>query len=176
MQNTKTPYMETKASHKDQSRIFQSVIIPMAVFLLSMTSINIFQNYGRLLMAPLLGAMWAGGAGCAFYMRSQRKEIINQTMMAIGGYCASLLAMRRLVMLTMGVNSSMLMAAMGQPIPESSASAIPGYLQSIMWATSTLVPLSFLAMQASRLLKWRRTVSKNKKMAQLRRSGSTYSK
>lgn len=168
MQNINNPYIETKASRKDKSRLIQSVVLPIVIFFMSIISINVFQNVGKLLLSPLLGAMWIVGAACAAYMPSMRKEIINQTLIAVASYCAILLGFRELIALTQGVSANMLMATLGTPLPTATANAIPGYFQTAFFATAAMFPLGFLGMQGKRLLQFRRNSGKMRKLEQLR--------
>jgi hypothetical protein len=168
MQNIKNPYIETKASRKDKSRLVRSVVLPVIIFFLSIISINIFKNFGRLLMAPLIGSMWIVGALCAVYMPSMRKEIINQTLIAVATYCASLLGFRELIALTQGVSGQMLVATFGQPMATATANTVPGYLQNALWLFAAMFPLGFLGMQGKRLLQFKRNTGKMKKLEQLR--------
>lgn len=168
MQNVENPYIEKKASGKDKSRLVRSVVLPVIVFFLSIISINVLKNYGRILMAPLVGAMWITGALCALYMPSMRKEIINQTIIAVATYSASLLAMHQLIALTSGVSGEMLMATFGETFPTAVANTIPGYLQTAMGFMAALFPLGFLGMQGKRLIQFKRNSNKMKKLEQLR--------
>lgn len=169
MQNIKNETYIKKASGKERTKLVWAVVYPVAVFLLSVISIEIFKNYGRYLMAPLIGIMWITGAACAIYMPSQRKSIITETLTVIASYNGSLLALHRLIALTSGVSSQMLIATFGQPLATASANTIPGFLQNALYITTALLPFTFLGMQGKRILQFRRSSAKQKVMAQLRK-------
>lgn len=169
MQNTARPAYVKKASGKDKSKLLSAVVFPMAVFFLSVITISTFKNFGTLLLAPLLGFMWIIGAAVAFYMPSQRKSVINETLTVIASYNGTMLALRHLIGLTAGVSSQMLMATFGQPLATASANTIPGFLQNALYISAAMIPLSFAGMQGKRILQFRRNNNKKKVMEQLRR-------
>lgn len=157
-----------KSNGKDLSKIAQAVLFPTAAFFLSIAGIAIFKQFGRILMAPLIGIMWAVGAACAFWMPSQRKSIITETLTVIASYNASLLALRQLIAITSGVSSQMLMATFGQPLPTATANTIPGFLQNALYIASVMIPFSYLGMQGKRILQFKRSSDKRKVLRQLR--------
>ena len=116
MQDRKNFTYVKKASAKERGRLVNAVVFPVAIFFFSIVAISIFKNFGRILMAPLIGAMWIVGAACAIYMPSHRKDIIKETLTFIATYNASLLGLRELIVITSGVSSQMLMATFGQPL------------------------------------------------------------
>lgn len=157
-----------KASGRERSRLIWSVLFPVGAFFFSLISISIFKNFGRLLMAPLIGAMWITGAFCSFFMPSMRKSIISETLTFVCTYCATLLSLRQLIAITSGISSEMLMATFGQPMATASANTIPGYLQTMLYISAVGVPLGYLGMEGKRLLQFRRNSNKQRTMEQLR--------
>lgn len=168
MQNVNTPRYETVTIAKDRNRIVQSVVYPVIVFFLSIVSINIFKNFGKILMAPMIGLMWSFGAFVAYRVRSQRKEVINQTMIAITLYCGMLLGIRMLVGLTSQVTGEMFAATLDQPLPTVTANTIPGYLQNALYAAAALFPLTYLGMTLKRLVTFHQSQSKMKTLRRIR--------
>lgn len=168
MQDRKNYTYVKKASGQEMARVIKAAVYPVAIFFFCIISISIFKNFGRLLMAPLISAMWAFGALCAFLMPAMRKEIINQTLITLASYCAALLAFRELIGLTAGVSSQMLMATFGQPMSTAMGNTLPGYMQNMLYITAVMVPLGYLGMQGKRFLQFKKTQSRQKVMAQLR--------
>ena len=169
MQNTKNITYVKKASGKERSKLVSAVVFPVAVFFLSIIGISTFKNFGKILMAPLIGAMWIIGAACALYMPAQRKAIITETLTVIATYNGTLLALRELIAITSGASSQMLMATFGQPLASASANTIPGFLQNALYISAAMIPLSFAGMQGKRILQFRRSVSKEKTIRQVRK-------
>ncbi len=157
-----------KPSTKETTQLVWSIVFPTAVFFMSIASIYIFQNFGKILMAPMLGCMWIVGAACSIWLSSQRKEIINQTLEFVAIYCATMLAFRELIGVTSGISSEMLMATFGQPMATASANTIPGYLQTMLYISAVGIPIGYLGMEGNRILKFRRNSNKQKTMEQLR--------
>lgn len=168
MQNVKNATYVKKASGKDRTKLVWAIVFPVAVFFLSVIGISVFRNFGRILMAPLIGAMWIVGAGCALYMPSQRKSIITETLTVVATYNATLLSLRQLIAITSGVSSQMLMATFGQPLATASSNTIPGFLQNALYISAAMIPLGFLGMQGKRILQFRRSANKQRTMEQLR--------
>ena len=168
MQGAKNVTYIKKASGKDITKAVKSVLFPVAVFFLCLVSITIFKNFGRLLMAPLLGVMWIIGAGCAFWMPAQRKSIIGETLTTIAVYNGTLLGLRQLIAITGGISSQMLMATFSQPLAAASANTIPGFLQNALYISAAMIPLTFAGMQFKRILQFRRSANKQKVLEQLR--------
>lgn len=169
MQDRKNFTYVKKASAKERGRLVNAVVFPVAIFFFSIVAISIFKNFGRILMAPLIGAMWIIGAACAIYMPSHRKDIIKETLTFIAIYNATLLGLRELIAITSGVSSQMLMATFGQPLATASANTIPGYLQSMLYISAAMIPFGFLGMEGKRILQFRRNNNKNKTIEQLRK-------
>lgn len=168
MQDRKEFTYVKKASGKDRSKLARAVIFPVAIFFFSIIGISTFKNFGRILMTPLIGLMWITGAACALYMPSHRKNIINETLTTIASYNATLLGLRKIIEITSGVSSQMLMATFGQPIATASANTIPGYLQTMLYVSAVMIPFGYVGMQGKRILQFKRNANKQKVMEQLR--------
>lgn len=168
MQDRKNFTYVKKASGKERNKLVWAVVFPIAVFFFSIAGISIFKNFGRILMAPLIGAMWIIGAACAIYMPSHRKDIIKETLTTIASYNATLLGLRELIAITSGVSSQMLMATFGQPLATASANTIPGYLQTMLYISAAMIPFGYIGMQGKRILQFRKSNSKQRTMEQLR--------
>lgn len=168
MQDRKNFTYVKKASGKERNKLVWAVVFPVAVFFLSIIGISVFKNFGKILMAPLIGAMWIVGAACAVYMPSHRKDIIKETLTFISTYNATLLGLRELIGITSGVSSQMLMATFGQPLATASANTIPGYLQSMLYISAAMIPFGFLGMELKRIITFKRSVNKQRTMEQLR--------
>lgn len=168
MQNVDRPRFETQTGGSTPRKIFIAGFSPVLVFMLSLYTVYTFLNFGKLLVAPLLGVMWAFGAFVAFYLRSQRKEVIRQTLIAVTLYCCLLLGLRVLVGLTSNVTGEMFAATFSQPLPTVSANTIPGYLQNALYAAAALFPLSFLGLQLKRLIQFKRNANKMKTLQRIR--------
>lgn len=168
MQDRKHYTYVKKASGQDLSKIVRAVAFPVAVFFLSIFGITIFQNFGRLLMAPCIGFMWITGAVVAWYMPAQRKSIINETLTFIASYNGTLLGLRELVGMTSGISAEMLMATFGQPLSVATANTIPGWLQNALYASAAMIPLGFLGMEGKRMISFVRSENKKRALEQLR--------
>lgn len=168
MQNRKNFTYVKKTSGKDKSKMVWAIIFPVGCFFLCIIGISTFEEFGRILMAPLIGAMWIVGAACALYMPSHRKSIINETLTVVATYNATLLALRELIAITSGVSSQMLMATFGQPLATASANTIPGYLQTLLYISAAMIPFGYLGMEGKRILQFRRNENKNRTIEQLR--------
>lgn len=168
MQNVQNATYIKKASGKDISKAVKAVLFPVSVFFLCIVGITVFKNFGKLLMAPLLGFMWIIGAGCAFWMPAQRKGIINETLTTIAVYNGTLLGLRQLIAITSGVSSQMLMATFSQPLATASANTIPGFLQNALYISAAMIPLTYAGMEFKRVLQFRRSANKQRVMEQIR--------
>ena len=168
MQNVKNTTYIKKATGQERSRLVGAVVFPIAIFFLSIFAIGIFKNFGKLLMAPMIGVMWAVGAGCALYMPAQRKSIIKETLTVIATYNGTLLGLWKLIAITSGVSSQMLMATFGQPLATATGNTVPGFLQNALYLSSAMIPLGFLGMEFKRILTFKRSQNKQKTMERLR--------
>ena len=116
MQDRKNFTYVKKASGKEKNKLVWAVVFPVAVCFFSIIGISVFKNFGRILMAPLIGAMWIVGAACALYMPSHRKDIIKETLTFIATYNATLLGLRELIAITSASNIGELSPNTSTPI------------------------------------------------------------
>lgn len=160
-------YRQSMTSQEAWSYI-KAVGFPVLILLLSMLSISVFSQFGVNLIAPFTAAMWTIGVVLSFIIRSQRKEILNQTLAFIGIYQITLLGFREAIKLVSNVTTEQIMASYDQVITSSYSSAIPGYLQNALWMTAVGVPLGYIGMQGKRLFQFRKKISKEKALGQYR--------
>jgi len=156
-----------KISKSDIFRYVKAVVFPTGIFVLSIFTISSLAGFGTYLVAPLTGFMWCAGAISAFIIPSQRGSILTETHVTLGVYLLTLLALKQIIALMSGVSSEMLMAAFNQSIPVTSGSAISGWLQSVLWLTAVMTPVSFIGIQAKKVFTFKRR-SKEKFMDQIR--------
>lgn len=155
-------------SSKELMSYIKAISIPVGVFLVAMFVISRFGKFGTNLLAPASGFMWLFGAIVAFVIPSQRKETINQTHAGILGYLCGMFLLRVLIGIAAGVSSEQLMASYNQAMPTSTGSTIAGFLQSMLWILAFMTPITFAGMQGKKLITFRRTLSKDKILEQLR--------
>lgn len=155
-------------SSKELTAYVKAVAVPMGIFLIAMFVISRFGKFGTNLLAPASGVMWLMGAFTAFLIPAQRKESINQTHGAILGYLAGMFMLRMLIGIAAGVSSEQLMASYNQAMPMSTSSTISGFLQSMLWILAFLTPITFCGMQGKKIITFRRSLSKERVLEQLR--------
>lgn len=155
-------------SKREVYRVIQAIGIPLGLFGLALFTISNFANFGTKLICPLSGAMWAIGVIVALLMPSQRKEVLNQTMVVCAIYFLGLLGLKILLGIVSGVSSEMIAASYSQAIPTSTGNAIPGYLQTMMWFTAVLIPVGEISMQVKRLFQFKKSQTLQKTFGQKR--------
>ena len=170
VQKNNIAYMR-KSSTREVSRLIQAAVIPIAVFFLSMASISLFRNFGRLLMAPAIALMWVYGSFCAIYLPSHQRAVIKETLAFIFSYNAALLALREGVAITSGISSEMLAATFNEPVLISAGNVLPGYLQNVLYIMSLMIPITYAGMQTRRLIQFRRGVSRKRAVERARSDG-----
>jgi len=153
---------------EDLRRIAMSVLTSVGLFLLCVLSTYRFKNFGRLLMVPMIAAMWLFGNFVAYYLPAQRKLTINQTYITIASYCGTLLLIHEMIALTSGVSGNMLMATFNEAIPVTLANSAPSYLQGILGWAVFMIPFGFFIMQAKKLVSFSKQKDKNKTLERLR--------
>lgn len=146
----------------------KAILIPIGVFLLIVFVISQFGAFGTNIVAPATSIMWVAGAFVAFKVTSQRKETLNQTYIAVAGYAAGLYMLRFLIGIAATTSSEQLMASYSQALPTSTGSTISGFLQSMLWILSFMTPITFLGMQAKKMVTFRRTMTKSRVIEQIR--------
>ncbi len=155
-------------SRNDWFRYIKAVSIPLGIFLLSLVVIQSFAGFGTKLVAPMTAIMWTVAVIGSLVQPSHRKSILTECYVAIAGYLAVLYALKTVIAMMSGVSSEMLMQAFGQAIPATSGSAISGWLQTLMWITSVMTPIGFIAMQVKRMFSFRRNESTQKTFDRIR--------
>jgi hypothetical protein len=60
------------------------------------------------------------------------------------------------------------MATYNQPMPMSTGNTISGFIQTMLLITSVMVPVGFLGMEGKKILMFRKRMSKEKVLDQLR--------
>lgn len=159
-------------SSSDLFRYVKAVALPVGVFVLCLITISSLAGFGTKLVAPMTAVMWVVGAICAAIQPSHRANVLSETHVAIAGYLAMLLALKKIIAMMSGVSSEMLMAAFNQAMPVTSGSAISGWLQNLMWITAAMTPIGFVAMQVKRVFSFRKERSTKKAFEGLRGSRS----
>ena len=143
---------ETKMDATELMRYIKAICIPLAVFLITMYTIAKFAGFGTKLLAPLYGTMWAAGAICAILMPSHRADVIKET----------------LATLTSGVSGQMIAASFDTAVTSVFGNTMLGYINNFIWMISIIVPITFLVMQAKRIMQFRKNKDKNKFYEQIR--------
>ena len=163
----KEVYKEPMTSQEATAYI-KAIGYPVLILLLSMFSISVFSGFGTRLIAPLTAAMWGLGVIGALVLKSMRKEILKETLAFIGIYQTTLLGWREAIKLVSNVSTEQIMASYNQVISLNQSSALPGYLQTALWATTILVPAGFLGREATRIYRFTKKTDKNKALNQVR--------
>ena len=78
------------------------------------------------------------------------------------------MGLRYALQLISGVSTEMLIASYGQLVSLTGGSAVQGYIQNILWISAIMVPLGFIAMQAKKLVQFKRLSAKNKALDRIR--------
>lgn len=155
-------------SRQEAIHTLKAIGLPLLLFGLGLFTISSFANFGTKLICPLSGVMWLIGVIVAVLMPSQRKDILNSTMVTLAIYYLALLGLKILLAIVSGVSSEMIAASYNQAIPTSTGNAIPGYLQTMMWFTAVLLPLGEIAMQVKRLFQFKKNQKLQKTFSQVR--------
>lgn len=159
---------ETKMDAAELMRYMKAICMPLAVFLITMYTIAKFAGFGTKLLAPLYGTMWAAGAVCAMIMPSHRTDVIKETLATCGGYGLALVGLHKLMGVTSGVSGQMIAASYDTAITSVFGNTMLGYINNFIWMISIIVPITFLAMQAKRIMQFRKNKDKNKFYEQVR--------
>ena len=145
-----------------------AIAVPIGVFLLALVITSNFGAFGTNIVAPASSIMWLAGALVAWKIPSQRKETLKHTYISVAGYLAGLFLLKMLIGISANTSSEQLMASFNQVMPVSTSSTISGFLQSMLWILAFLTPVTVLGMQAKKLVQFRRTLSKDKVLQQVR--------
>ena len=155
-------------SKAELKHVFFAIAIPIGVFSLGIFVISSFANFGSKLICPLSAGMWIVGLIVALLMPSQRKEVINQTMVMCSLYYLAMMGIKILLGLVSGVSSEMIAASFNQVIPTATGNTIVGYLQTMLWITSVAMPIAHVTMQVKRLFQFKKSQTLNKTFGQKR--------
>ncbi len=153
---------------QDLSKYAKAIGFPMIAFIINVWGITSFGAFGAELIAPLSAAMWVVGLVVGIILPSHRKGTLNETVIAITGYCILLLGLRYGLQLVSGVSTEMLIASYGEIVSLTGGSAVSGYMQNVLWISAVMVPIGFIGMQGKKLFQFRRTLAKNKAFDRLR--------
>lgn len=145
-----------------------AIAIPIGLLLLAMVIISNFGAFGRNILAPASSVMWLAGAVVAWKIPSQRKGTLKETYIAVAGYLAGLFLLKSLIGIAANTSSEQLMASFNQAMPVSTGNTISGFLQSMLWILSFMTPITFLGMTAKKFVSFRRTLTKDKVLQQVR--------
>jgi len=141
---------------------------PVCLLIISMFVITQFGLFGINLLAPLTGVMWIAGAFVAWALPSQRESTCKETHIAIAVYVSGIFAIRLILTLAMGTSNEQMMASYSVVMPTTSALSIEGLLQTMMLVAVFLGPLSFLGMMTKKFVTFKKRMSKQKVMDNLR--------
>lgn len=153
---------------KEIADYIKTAVVPIGVFLISLFGIVRFGAFGKNIIAPAIGLMWGLGAFVAWKIPSQRSSTLTQSYATVAGYVAGLLLFKVLIGIAVNTSSEQLMATYSQVMPVSTGSTISGFLQSMLWITAFMTPITACGAQAKKLITFRRTLSKNKVLEQIR--------
>lgn len=150
------------------SNYMKAIATPIGLFVLSLIVISSFGAFGRKITAPAASVMWLAGALVAWKIPSQRKETLKESYIAVAGYLLGLFLLKVLIGISATTSSEQLMASYNQAMPMSTGNTISGFLQSMLWILSFMTPITFLGMMAKKFATFRRTLSKDKILQQIR--------
>lgn len=148
--------------------VIKAIGCPLIVFGLGIFTISNFANFGTKLICPAAGIMWFLGFFVALLMPSQRKEVLNQTLIICNVYFCTLLGFKVALGIVSGVSAEMIAASFNQSIPTSTGNAMPGYLQNLLWFSAIGIPIGQVGMQGKRLLQFHHNKSLQKTFGQKR--------
>ena len=120
-----------------------NLLVYIITFALWMYLDSAYYGFGSKIITPLTGAMWVVGAVFALILPSQREEIIRHTKWFILGYVGILFLYRYVIIAVSGVSADNLTAAFNQAIASSSATAVVGWLQNLLWIIAITYPIAF---------------------------------
>lgn len=146
----------------------KAVALPIFVFSLSVYTINVFQDFGEKLLAPMMAIMWIVAAISALWVAAQRQDIIRQTIVTIGTYCGTLLTLRVLLTIVSGVSGQMLIASFDTSIGTTTSNTMTGYLQIAMWISSVMTPIGFVGLQVKKIFSFKRLMAPEKALNRYR--------
>lgn len=128
-----------------------NLLVYIITFALWMYLDSAYYGFGSKIITPLTGAMWVVGAVFALILPSQREEIIRHTKWFILGYVGILFLYRYVIIAVSGVSADNLTAAFNQAIASSSATAVVGWLQNLLWIIAITYPIAYFIFQAKKI-------------------------
>lgn len=146
----------------------KAIALPIVVFMTALICISKFGAFGRNIMAPAVSIMWILGVATAWKIPSQRKSTLTETYVTIAGYVLALSLLRFLIGIAATTSSEQLMATYSQAMPVSTGSTISGFLQSMLWIAAFMTPITACGVMAKKFISFRRTISKDKILQQIR--------
>lgn len=167
MPNPRVTYKQGFTS-KDLGEYFGAITIPIILFMFALVVISSFGAFGRKILAPATSLMWIAGAATAWKIPSQRGGTLKETYIAVAGYLATITLLKFLIGVFATTSSEQLMASYNQAMPVSTGSTVTGFLQSMLWILSATVPIGYLGMTCKKFVTFRRTMSKDKVLQQVR--------
>ena len=160
-QSERITYKE-RMTGQDLSKYAKAICFPLVAFAADIWTISSFRAFGTELIAPLSAGIWVSGLITGIILPSHRRTTLNETVIALVGYSVLLMG------LISGVSTEMLIASYGQLVSLTGGSAVQGYIQNILWISAIMVPLGFIAMQAKKLVQFKRLSAKNKALDRIR--------
>ncbi len=166
-QSERITYKE-RMTGQDLSKYAKAICFPLVAFAADIWTISSFRAFGTELIAPLSAGIWVSGLITGIILPSHRRTTLNETVIALVGYSVLLMGLRFALQLISGVSTEMLIASYGQLVSLTGGSAVQGYIQNILWISAIMVPLGFIAMQAKKLVQFKRLSAKNKALDRIR--------
>lgn len=155
-------------SSQELTNYIRAIVIPIAVFALACFTISNFGAFGKNIVAPASSVMWLAGAIVAWKIPSQRRSTLKETYIGVAGYLCGLFLLKALIGISATTSSEQLMASYSQTMPVTTSSTISGFLQSMLWILAFLTPITYMGMMAKKFVTFRRTLSKDKVLQQVR--------
>jgi len=165
---TKTLVYRQNMSKNELFKVIKAIGLPLAVFGLNIFTISNFAAFGAKLICPLLGAMWSIGFITALLVPIQRHEAISQTIIMCTVYCLTLLGFKIVLGFVSGVSAEMIAASYDQALPTASGNVLPGYVQTALWISSLMIPMTNIGMQVKRVYNFKRANTREKELAKAR--------
>lgn len=157
-----------KMSSTELTNYIRAIAVPIGVFLMALVIISNFGAFGTGIIAPAASVMWLAGAIVAWKIPSQRRSTLKETYISVAGYLSGLFLLKMLIGISAKTSSEQLMASFNQVMPVSTNSTISGFLQSMLWILAFLTPVTVIGMQCKKFVQFRRTMSKDKVIQQIR--------
>ena len=149
-------------------KTLMSAPVYMVTFVLWLYLDTAYYGFGHKIITPLTGSMWIVGAVFALLLPSQREEIIRHTKWFILGYLGILFIYRYVIIAVSGVSADNLTAAFNQAVAASSATAVIGWLQNLLWIIAITYPIAYFIFQAKKIPQFFGTRSKRRAIRDIR--------